>query len=161
MKGACDSLAEINQIATIMRRIQIDQVQPKAYKPLMALENYLEQSQLDVIHKNLIKIRASQLNGCTFCIDMHTKEAIEAGEDHRRIFLLNGWEKAGIFSEEEKVILQMTEEITMIYKYGLSENTYQKAVRLFDEDYIAQVIIAITSINSWNRIAVSTLKPLT
>ncbi len=143
-----------------MSRIQVDTIEPEAYKPMFAFESYLEKSQLSLTHKNLIKIRASQVNACAFCIDMHTKEALKSGEDARRIFLLDGWSKTDLFSKEEKVILRITEEITMIHDKGLTESTYQQAIELFDRHYLSQIIIAITVINSWNRIAVSTLKPL-
>lgn len=143
-----------------MDRIQIDAIEPEAYKPMFDLEGYLNQSKLSHTHKNLIKIRASQLNGCAFCIDLHAQEAIQYGEDHRRIFLLDGWTKTKLFSKEEKVILKMTEEITLIHLGGLSDATYGEAKELFDDHYVAQLIMAITVINAWNRIAVSTLKPL-
>ncbi|MCK8521780.1 carboxymuconolactone decarboxylase family protein [Aquimarina sp. D1M17] len=143
-----------------MERIQIDQVEPTAYEGLFAIENYLAKAKLSTTHKHLIKIRASQINRCAFCIDMHTKEAIKDGESPQRIFLLNSWEKTDLFSQEERIVLQMTEEITNINEGGLSEDTYQEAISKFDEQYFSQIIMAIGVINFWNRIAVSTLKPL-
>ncbi len=141
-------------------RIQIDAVEPSAYNAMYALEKYLQQSDLKKIHKQLILIRASQINGCAFCIDMHTKEAIQHGETLQRIFLLNAWRETDLFTDEERVLLQMTEEVTLIHKKGLTSETYNKAISIFDEKYFAQIIIAITTINAWNRIAVSTNKPL-
>lgn len=121
----------------------------------MGLENYLANSELDKLHLELIKIKASQINGCAFCINMHTKDAMKLGETNQRIFLLNAWRETTLFTEEERVILEMTEEITNISQHGLSEETYQKALTLFSENYIAIIIIAITTINAWNRIAIS------
>ncbi|MCL9807649.1 carboxymuconolactone decarboxylase family protein [Flavobacterium amniphilum] len=138
------------------KRINIDETEPQAYKAMYALEGYLANSQLSKSHKELIKIRASQINGCAFCIDMHTKDAIKYGETPQRIFLLSAWREATIFSEEEKVILALTEEITLIHHRGLSEETYQKALQLFGKNYLAQMIMAVATINAWNRIAVST-----
>lgn len=142
------------------KRIQIDVVEPKSYKGMFALENYLQQSQLSRTHISLIKIRASQLNKCAFCIDMHTKEALKNSESLQRVFLLDAWQETNLFTEEEKVILQITEEVTLIHLQGLSNKTYQKAIEKFDEHYFSQIIMAITTINAWNRIAISTHKPI-
>ena len=142
------------------KRIQIDDVEPEAYKAMYALEKYLQQSKLSKIHKELIKIRASQLNGCAFCIDMHTHDALKNGETSQRIFLLNAWRETSLFTEEERVLLKITEEITLISNKGLSDQTYKKAIAIFDANYVAQIIIAITTINAWNRIAISTHKPI-
>ncbi|MGV0924645.1 carboxymuconolactone decarboxylase family protein [Empedobacter tilapiae] len=136
-------------------RLNIQKLEPKAYEAMYGLENYLANSELDKLHLELIKIRASQINGCAFCINMHTKDAMKLGETNQRIFLLNAWRETTLFTEEERVILTMTEEITNINQHGLSEETYQKALTLFSENYIAIIIIAITTINAWNRIAIS------
>jgi len=136
-------------------RLNIQKLEPKAYEAMYGLENYLANSELDKLHLELIKIRASQINGCAFCINMHTKDAMKLGETNQRIFLLNAWRETTLFTEEERVILEMTEEITNISQHGLSEETYQKALTLFSENYIAIIIIAITTINAWNRIAIS------
>ncbi len=136
-------------------RLNIQKLEPKTYEAMYGLENFLANSELDKLHLELIKIRASQINGCAFCINMHTKDAMKLGETNQRIFLLNAWRETTLFTEEERVILAMTEEITNISQHGLSEETYQKALTLFSENYIAIIIIAITTINAWNRIAIS------
>jgi len=87
---------------------------------------------------------------------MHTKDALKNGETNRRIFLLSAWRETDIFSEEEKLILAITEEITFIHDKGLSTETYKKAEQFFDKNLIAQIIMAIAIINAWNRIAIST-----
>lgn len=138
------------------KRININEVEPQAYKAMYALEGYLATTQLSKTHKELIKIRASQINGCAFCIDMHTKDALKNGETTQRIFLLNVWRETDLFSEEEKLILSITEEVTLIHDKGLSSETYKKAEQFFDKNRIAQIIMAIAIINAWNRIAVST-----
>ncbi|OKL41994.1 carboxymuconolactone decarboxylase family protein [Pontibacter flavimaris] len=137
------------------KRVNISQAEPQAYKALYALENYLQSTDITSTHRNLIKIRASQLNGCAFCIDMHTKEALKKGETNQRIFLLNAWREAPLYSEEEKVVLAITEEVTLIHQQGLSEETYQRAAALFDETYIARLIMLVVTINAWNRVAIS------
>lgn len=138
------------------KRIDINEIEPQAYKAMYALEGYLATTQLSKTQKELIKIRASQINGCAFCIDMHTKDALKYGETNQRIFLLNAWRETNLFTEEEKVILAITEEITLIHNHGLSDETYKKAEQFFDKNTIAQIIMATVTINAWNRIAVST-----
>lgn len=142
------------------QRIQIDQLQPEAFKAMYELENYLAKSQLTKTHKELIKIRASQINGCAFCINMHTNSALKNGETSTRIFLLNAWKETTLFTKEEKIILAITEEVTLIHKSGLSSTTYNKALDVFSKNYIAQIIMTVTVINAWNRIAISTNKPV-
>ncbi|MCO6162382.1 carboxymuconolactone decarboxylase family protein [Flavobacterium sp. NRK F7] len=137
-------------------RVNISTLEPQAFKAMLGLENYLTTTQISKSHKELLKIRASQINGCAFCIDMHAKDALKNGETQQRIFLIAAWRETTLFSEKEKVILEMTEEITLVHQQGLSEATYKKAVLLFSENEIAQLIIAIITINAWNRIAVST-----
>ena len=123
---------------------------------MYALEGYLATSQLSKTHKELIKIRASQINGCAFCIDMHTKDALKYGETTQRIFLLNAWRETDLFTEEEKAVLAITEEVTLIHSQGLSDKTYQKAEDILDKNYIAQTIVAVANINAWKRISIST-----
>lgn len=137
-------------------RVNINETEPQAFKAMYALEGYLATIQLSKIQKELIKIRASQINGCAFCIDMHTKDALKYGETTQRIFLLNAWRETQLFSEEEKAILAITEEITLITNKGLSDETYAKAEQFFDKNQIAQIIMAVVTINAWNRIAIST-----
>lgn len=141
-------------------RIQIDQTEPEAYKGMFVLEHYLQNSKLSATQLHLMKIKASQLNACAYCINMHTKEALKDGESKERIFLLSAWREANVFSPEEKIILQMTEEVTLIHQNGLSDACYNNAINTFGDKHVAQIIMAIATINSWNRIAVSTRKPI-
>jgi len=139
-----------------MKRLDISKLEPNAYKAMFGLENYLLTTALEKSHKELIKIRASQINGCAFCLDMHTKDAIKLGETPQRIFLLNAWRETDLFSAEEKIILGLTEELTLISKGGVSDELYSKAIAIFGENYVAQIIMAAVAINGWNRIAIST-----
>lgn len=140
------------------KRIDIQQLEPAAYKAMYALENFLQNSQLLKTHLELIKIRASQINGCAFCINLHTTDALKQGETPQRIFLLNTWKETSLFTEEERNILAITEEVTLISQNGLSDATYKQAEKLFDPNYIAQIIVAVATINAWNRFAISTNK---
>ncbi len=137
-------------------RLNIATVQPEAYKAMYALEKYLQTTQLTKTQKDLIKIRASQINGCAFCINMHTKEARQHGETEQRIYLLNAWKETSLFSAEEKAILALTEEVTHISQGGVSDNTYQNALGLFGETQVAQIIMVAVAINAWNRMSIAT-----
>ena len=137
-------------------RINIQKLEPKAYEAMFGLEKYLSTSKLSKTLLELIKIRASQINGCAYCIDMHTQEAIKHGENPRRIFAISAWWESPLFDEKEQVVLKMTEEVTLISDKGLTTQTYEKAKNSFDDNEIAQIIMQIGVINAWNRIAVST-----
>jgi AhpD family alkylhydroperoxidase len=141
-------------------RVNVQATEPAAFKAMFGLEAYLKTSKLTPIQLHLIKIRASQINGCAFCIDMHTKEALKDGETQQRIFLLNAWEETTLYTEEERVILAITEEVTLITKAGLTDKTYSAALAMFDENFIIQIIMAVVAINGWNRIAISTHMPI-
>lgn len=142
------------------QRVNIAATLPDAYKAMYGLSASLSKAELTPIQKELIKIRASQINSCAFCIDMHAKEALKIGETQQRIFLLNAWRETDLFTEEEKAILALTEEVTLIHRNGVSDETYKQAEKFFSGEEIAQIIMSIVLINSWNRIAVSTQLPI-
>lgn len=135
-------------------RIDIQKTEPAAYQAMYALEKYLASSSLTPTHKELIKLRASQINGCAFCINMHSIDARKLGETEQRIYMLNAWKETNLYTEEEQAILALTEEVTLINNH-VSDTTYKKAASFFDEHYLAQIIIAIATINAWNRIAIT------
>ncbi|MEO6306011.1 MAG: carboxymuconolactone decarboxylase family protein [Bacteroidia bacterium] len=138
------------------KRINIAHIAPTAIQAISGLDKYLQSTQLSNLHKEMIKIRASQINGCAYCINIHTKDARKYGETEQRIYLLSAWRETNFFTEEEQVILALTEEITLISNGGLSDETYQKAIKVFDETYLSNIIMAIITINAWNRIGIST-----
>ncbi len=140
----------------MQKRININWAEPNALKAMMGLVTYLSQVSISKTLMELIKIRASQVNKCAYCIDMHTKDALKNGETNQRIFLLNAWRETNdIFTEEEKIVLAITEEVTLIHQDGLSDETYEQALKFFSENQIAQIIMAVVTINAWNRIALS------
>lgn len=141
-----------------MSRILIKDIEPDAYKAMRGLEQYIRNSQLPPILRELIKIRASQINGCAYCIDMHTQEALKIGETQRRIFALSAWKESPLFTKEERAVLQLTEEVTLISADGVSDETYEQGLRFYGKNMLAQIIMQIVIINSWNRIAVSTMQ---
>ena len=137
-------------------RLIMGRVQPEAYTAMNALDRFINASSVGILHLEMIKIRASQINGCAYCVNHHTKDARKLGETEQRIYLMSVWREAGgLFSEEEQIMLAMTEEITLIHKKGLSDELYTRAVSTFGEERTAEVIMAIITINAWNRIGVS------
>ncbi|PKV52682.1 AhpD family alkylhydroperoxidase [Aquimarina sp. MAR_2010_214] len=138
-------------------RINISEVNPNAYKPILALYNDIKKSSLTDLEFLLIEIRASQINGCAYCVQMHIEEAINQGEKQYRIHALPYWKESPFFTEEEQIILEVTEEVTHISVDGLSDELYQKAIHLFGEEKVADIIMAVCCINVWNRIGRATL----
>jgi len=130
------------------------------YKAMLGLSGAIGKSSLTPIQKELIKVRVSQINSCAFCLNMHTQEALKAGETQQRIFVLNAWRETDLFTGEEKALLSLAEEVTLIHAHGVADATYQKAAEYFSAETIADIIMATVLINSWNRIAVSTHLPI-
>lgn len=129
---------------------------PEAYQTMRQLEKFVSESGLEPKWLELIKIRASQINGCAFCLDMHTKDARKLGETEQRIYLLNAWREADVYSEEERAILALTEAVTLIAERGVSEDLYAQVREHFEEKQIVSLIMAINVINCWNRLAITT-----
>ena len=142
------------------QRVDIERTQPEAWKSLYQLALILNKSSLSPILKHLIMVRTSQINSCAFCINMHTKEALKIGETQQRLFLLSAWKETSIFTDEEKALLALVEEVTLIHQSGVSDNTYQAAEKYFSSQTIGEIIMSTVLMNAWNRIAVSTHKPL-
>jgi AhpD family alkylhydroperoxidase len=136
-------------------RININEIEPDAFKAMYALEGYLQKSGLDKKLNELIKIRASQMNGCAFCLNMHTKDARKMGETEQRIYVLNAWRETNFFTKEEQAALALTEEVTNIQGH-VTDETYNRALALFGANKATHVIMAAVTINAWNRIAIST-----
>src|SRR5688572_1367650 len=105
-------------------RFNMQQVEPKAYTTMFALEGYVANTSLHPTYRELIKIRASQINHCAYCIEMHTATARKHGETESRIYALSAWRESPLFTDEERALLALTEEVTLIADKGLSDNTY-------------------------------------
>ena len=131
-------------------------VQPEACQLLFEMNKYILKSGIDKLQREMIKIRASQVNGCAYCVNSHTRDARKLGETEQRIYLMSVWREApNVFSEEDQLLLAMTEEITLINEHGLSDDLFDKAIKFFGEEKTAQIIMAIITINCWNRIGVA------
>lgn len=131
-------------------------VEPRIYEAMSESEKQLKAFDLDPKLKELIKIRASQLNGCGYCINMHTKDVRKLGETEQRIYALSAWWETPFFTEEEQIVLKLTEEVTFISDGGIPDEVRERALKLLGKQKFAQVVFTIITINSWNRIAIST-----
>lgn len=138
------------------KRINVNTLEPDAYQSMLGIEKYLGSIDLEASLKELIKIRASQINGCAYCIQMHTEQARTQGETEQRLYALSVWKESPLFSDTERAILALTEEVTQISVQGLTKDTYELALEHLGENKLAQSIMQIVTINAWNRIAVST-----
>ncbi|WP_329390686.1 carboxymuconolactone decarboxylase family protein [Streptomyces sp. NBC_01351] len=136
--------------------MQMAKVVPEVYKAVLALEIAAKKG-LDPALVELVKIRASQINHCAFCIDMHTKDAVAAGESVERIVLLPAWEESRHFyTEKELAAIELTEAVTVLTDGFVPDEVYEKAAKHFEERELAQLIAVIATINVWNRIGVTT-----
>ncbi|WP_374203454.1 carboxymuconolactone decarboxylase family protein [Streptomyces antimicrobicus] len=137
-------------------RMQLAKLAPEVYKAVVALE-IASKKGLDPALVELVKIRASQLNHCAFCLDMHTKDAIAAGESVERIVLLGAWEESRHFyTERELAAIELTEAVTVLTDGFVPDEVYEKAAKHFEEAELAQLIAVIATINVWNRFGVTT-----
>jgi AhpD family alkylhydroperoxidase len=138
------------------QRMNLAKLAPEVYQAMVALDRAAHQG-LDRSLAELVKIRASQLNHCAFCLDMHTRDARKAGESEERIYLLSAWEEAGsVFTEQEQAALALTEAITVLTDGFVPDAVYARAAEHFEEAELAKLISVILAINAWNRIAVTT-----
>jgi len=142
---------------TMQARISYQEAPAGFYQAMYAVENYLKESGLDFKLVELIKNRASQINGCGYCLDMHHKDALKAGESFERLYLLPAWKEAPQYSQQEKAVLNLTDTLTTISESGPEkvERAYEQAAAHFSKEQIAYMVLAICQINAWNRIAIS------
>ncbi len=137
-------------------RIDINEIQPEAYKAMFGLEKYLGASELEPSLKELIKVRASQINGCVYCIQMHTEQARKEGETEQRLYAVSAWKESPLFSDQERAALALTDAVTCIAEGGVSDEIYDAALEALGPTGLAQSIMQIVTINAWNRIAIAT-----
>ena len=129
---------------------------PGAYKAMSALQAYVSGSAIETSIRHLVALRASQINGCAFCLAMHAREAREHGESDDRIHLLNAWREAGVFTPRERAALAWTEALTLVTEGHVPDAVYEETRRHFTEKELANLTAAIVAINAWNRIAITT-----
>ena len=141
-----------------------------AYHAMLGLEEYLKKCGLEPSLLHLIKMRASQINGCAYCLDMHSKDARAMGESEQRLYELNAWRETPFYTERERAALLWTEELTLISQGHAPDAVYEEVRQHFSEEELVNLTLAIVAINGWNRLAIgfrsqpgvyqSTKKPL-
>ncbi|HEX5507094.1 MAG TPA: carboxymuconolactone decarboxylase family protein [Pseudolabrys sp.] len=136
-------------------RIDITKVNPAVYKAVYALQAYVDQSGLDKKLVELIKIRASQINGCAYCLVMHTNDARKIGESDERMHLLNAWREAPVYTARERAALAWTEAVTLVSETHVPDEVYDEVRGQFSEKEIVDLTAAVAAINTWNRIAIA------
>jgi len=128
---------------------------PEGYRAMLAFERAVRGGPLDPTLYELVKLRASQLNGCAYCVDMHHKDARAAGESEERLYMLPAWREATVYTEAERAALALTEAVTLIAGTHVPEEVEIEARRNFDSESYAALVYAIAAINTWNRLAIT------
>src|SRR5579863_8256849 len=136
-------------------RIEYSKVAPGVYASMDALEKYLANSGLPKVLVDLIKLRASQINGCAYCIDSHWKDLRAAGETEQRLYGLDAWEESPYYTDRERAALAWTEAVTKIREGHVPDEVYEQAKKQFTEKELANLTLAVAAINSWNRLAIA------
>ena len=136
-------------------RIDFPKQNPKPLQLMLNIESYLAGCGLDHRLLHLIKMRASQLNGCAYCIDMHSKDARALGEDEQRLYALDAWRETPFFSERERAALEWTEAVTLISQGHVPDAVYNSVRAKFSEDELVSLTFAVTTINAWNRLSIA------
>ena len=136
-------------------RIDYTKVGSGALRAMYGLEKYLAESSVEAPLRDLVKLRASQINGCAYCIDMHWKDARAAGETEQRLYGLAAWREAPYYTERERAALEWTEALTLIADNHVPDELYEQSRRQFSEQELVDLTLAVTTINAWNRIAIS------
>ena len=140
-------------------RIDYKDISPAGFKAMLNLQHFVDESKLDHKLLELVKIRASQINDCAYCLDMHTKDAIAIGETGQRLHLIAAWREAPFYSPRERAALAWCEALTMLPQSNAPDEVYKELEKVFSKDEIVELTFAIITINSWNRLAVGFRSP--
>lgn len=136
-------------------RLEYAKASPEASRALYGLETAVKNSGLDHSLLGLIKLRASQINGCAFCVDMHWKDSRAEGETEERLYMLSAWEEATVYSDKERAVIALTEAVTKISETHVPDDVYNEAKKHFSDKELVNIVLAIATINSWNRMAIT------
>jgi AhpD family alkylhydroperoxidase len=136
-------------------RINSPKAAPAAWRAMLELEKYVRGSGIDATLLDLIKVRASQINGCAYCIDMHTKDARAAGETEQRLYGLSAWRETPFYTARERAALEWTESLTLVADTHVPDAVYEEARQHFSERDLVTLTMAVVTINAWNRIAIA------
>jgi AhpD family alkylhydroperoxidase len=145
----------ILEITKVAQRLDPYAAAPGAYSAMAGLEQYVRGSGLESALLELVKVRASQMNGCAYCLDMHTKDARAHGETEQRLYVVSAWREAPFYSDREQAALEWTEAVTRLGPHGVDEDVFARARAQFSETELVNLTMAIVAINGWNRIAIA------
>lgn len=148
-------MTDIAEQTKTTERLLLSSAVPEGYRKVINLDGYLGQAVENPLG-DLIKLRASQLNGCTYCVDMHSVDLTDGGYPLRKVFAVSAWRESPWFTPRERTALELTEAVTLIHEGGVSDELYTRSVAEFGEEGFANLILAIGTINIWNRIAIPT-----
>ncbi len=137
-------------------RIDLAKTQPAALTAMLNVEKYLSQTTLPAKLKELIKIRASMINQCAYCIEMHTTEALKAGIEQKKLFAISAWKESPLFDDKERAVLALTDEMTLVADSGVSDAAYLACLEKLGEEQLAEAMMQVIMINAWNRFALAT-----
>jgi AhpD family alkylhydroperoxidase len=136
-------------------RIDLVRLSPKAIQAMLPLQKYVNDSGLEHSLLELVKMRASQMNGCAYCLDMHSKDARAAGETEQRLYLLNAWREAPIYSPRERAALEWTEAVTLVGETHVPDQVFDAVREHFSEEELVSLTLAVVAINGWNRVSIA------
>jgi AhpD family alkylhydroperoxidase len=136
-------------------RLQLNEASVGAYKAMVALDGYVRQCGIETGLRHLVKLRASQINGCAYCIDMHTKDARAAGETEQRLYCLSVWRECPFYTDRERAAMEWTEAVTLISVDQVPDAVYESVRPHFSEKELVDLTLAVVAINGWNRLAIS------
>ncbi|MCZ7539621.1 MAG: carboxymuconolactone decarboxylase family protein [Anaerolineae bacterium] len=136
-------------------RLNYGAIDPEARKALLGLETYQAHAGLEISLLDLVKIRASQINGCAYCLDMHWKDARASGETEERLYMISAWRESALYTERERAALAWAEAVTLLAENGVPDELYEATRTVFNEREIISLTMAAIAINSWNRINVA------
>ncbi len=136
-------------------RMEYSKVAPGVSQAMSQLERQVRESGLEAPLLELVKTRASQINGCAFCLDMHTKDARARGESEQRLYALSAWRETPFYTDRERAALAWTEAVTLVAETHVPDDVYEQARKQFSEQELANLTLAIVAINGWNRLAIS------
>jgi AhpD family alkylhydroperoxidase len=142
-------------VATVNARLDYGSKSPAGHRAFLALNQFVENCGIEHPLLELIKIRASQINGCAFCLDMHTIDARAAGESEQRIYVLDAWREAPFYSDRERAALAWTEAVTLVSETHVPDDVYEEARRHFSVEELVNLTWAVVTINGWNRMAIA------
>jgi len=141
-------------------RLSYNRAAPEGYRAMSAMQAYVNATGLEYALLELVKLRASYLNGCAYCVDMHTKDARAAGETEQRLYAVPVWRDTPFFTDRERAALAWTEAVTEIGRAGVPDALYREALQHFDERELVELTMAVITINGWNRLAVAFHTPV-